>query len=271
MVKPLRPPVVLTIAGLDPSAGAGILGDIKTISAFGCYGIAAVTSVTFQNTLQVFGALDQTGETVRRQIAPLFDDFEVSAIKTGMLPSAEVIREVAALIEAKAVPLVVVDPVLRSTSGFDLIDEGAVDALSGVLFPLATLVTPNVAEAKRITGLDIRDQREMERAAEAILKMGARAALITGGDANGDLSADLLLDAQGAVVYSAKRIRSKHTHGTGCTLASAIACLLARGRSLRESVSIAKQYINAGILSAPGLGHGNGPLNHFPAGFEIEN
>lgn len=271
MVRPIQPRVVLTIAGLDPSAGAGVLADIKTITAFGCYGVAAVTSLTFQNTQQVLGALDQSGETARRQIAPLFDDFEIAAVKTGMLPTAEVIREVAAMIEAKAVPLVVVDPVLRSTSGFDLVDDQALGELMSCLFPLASLVTPNVAEAKRITGVDIKNQVEMERAAEAILKLGARAVLITGVGAKDNLSTDLLLDAQGAFVYSTERIRSKHTHGTGCTLASALACLLARGRSLRESVPIAKQYINAGILSAPGLGHGNGPLNHFPPGFEIEN
>lgn len=271
MVKASQPPVVLTIAGFDPSGGAGVLADIKTISAFGCYGVAAVTSLTFQNTQQVFGTLDQSGETTRRQIAPLFDDFEIAAVKTGMLPTAEAIREIAALIEANAVPVVIIDPVLRSTSGFDLVDEQAVGALVSYLFPLASLVTPNAVEAQRITGVDIKNQVELERAAEAILKLGARAVLVTGGDEKDRLSADLLLDAQGAVVYSTERIRSRHTHGTGCTLASALACLLARGRSLRESVQIAKRYVNAAILSAPGLGHGNGPLNHFPPGFEISN
>jgi hydroxymethylpyrimidine/phosphomethylpyrimidine kinase len=271
MAKPIQPPVVLTIAGLDPSGGAGVLADIKTISAFGCYGVAAVTSLTFQNTQQVFGALDQSGETVRRQIAPLFDDFEIAAIKTGMLPTEGVIREVAAMIETHAVPVVVVDPVLRSTSGFDLVDRQAADALVSCLFPLTSLVTPNVAEACRITGIDIKNLLDMERAAEAILMLGARAVLVTGGDERDDLSADLLLDAQGRVIYRTERIKSRHTHGTGCTLASALTCLLARGRSLRESVPLAKRYINAAILSAPGLGHGNGPLNHFPPRFEIGN
>lgn len=271
MVKAIQPPVVLTIAGLDPSGGAGILADIKTISAFGCYGVAAVTSLTFQNTQLVYGRLDQNGETARRQIDPLFEDFEIAAIKTGMLPSADVIRDVAAMIERNLVPVIVVDPVLRSSSGFDLVDDQAIDALTSRLFPLAGVVTPNVAEARRFTGVDIKNQAEMECAAAAILKLGPKAVLITGGDADTDFSSDLLLDGQGSVVYSTERIRSKHTHGTGCTLASALACLLARGRSLRESIPIAKRYINAAILSAPGVGHGDGPLNHVPPGFEIEN
>lgn len=271
MITSIHPPVVLTIAGLDPSGGAGILADIKTISAFGCYGVAAVTSLTFQNTQQVYGTLDQSAETARRQIEPLFEDFEIAAVKTGMLPTAEVIREIAALIEAKGIPIVVVDPVLRSSSGFDLVTDQAAGALMSCLFPLASLVTPNVAEVRRITGVDVKNHAEMERAAEATLKLGARAVLITGGDADSDLSAGLLLDGEGAVVYSTERIRSKHTHGTGCTLASALACLLARGLSLRESVPIAKRYIKAAIRSAPGIGHGHGPLNHLPPGFEIAN
>jgi hydroxymethylpyrimidine kinase/phosphomethylpyrimidine kinase len=264
-------PVVLTIAGLDPSGGAGVLADIKTISAFGCYGVAAVTSLTYQNTQEVFGALDQSRETVRRQIGPIFDDFKVAAIKTGMIPSAEVVREVAATIEIHSVPIVVIDPVLKSTSGFDLVDDDAAAALVRHLFPLASLVTPNVAEARRITGLAITSKPEMERAAEAFLKQGARAVLITGGDEEGGLSADLLLDAQGGVFFSTEKIKSRHTHGTGCALASALACLTARGRSLRESVPIAKRYIAAGILSAPGLGKGKGPMNHFPPGFELDH
>jgi hydroxymethylpyrimidine/phosphomethylpyrimidine kinase len=271
MDKAIKQSVVLTIAGFDPSGGAGVLADIKTIAAFGCYGVAAVTSLTFQNTWQILGALNQTAEAARQQIAPLFEDFEIAAIKTGMLPTAEIIREVACIIRANAVPVVVVDPALKSTSGFDLVDDVAVDALTNELIPLASLVTPNIAEAQRISGVDIKDQLQMERAAEVILKIGSRAVLITGGDASSGLSTDLLLDAQGAVVFSTERIRSNHTHGTGCTLASALACLLARGCSLRESVPIAKQYVTQAILSAPGIGHGNGPLNHFPPGFEFEH
>ncbi len=271
MDKAFKQPVVLTIAGFDPSGGAGVLADIKTIAAFECYGVAAVTSLTFQNTRHVLGALNQTAAAVGEQIEPLFDDFEIAAIKTGMLPTAEIIRTLAGIIRANPVPVVVVDPVSKSTSGFDLVDDVAVDAFTNDLIPLASLVTPNIAETQRITGVVIKDQLQMERAAEMILQKGSRAVLITGGDASSGLSTDLLLDAQGAAVFSTERIRSKHTHGTGCTLASALACLLARGRSLRESVPIAKQYVTQAILSAPGIGLGNGPLNHFPPGFEFEH
>lgn len=270
MDKTIKQPVVLTIAGFDPSGGAGVLADIKTIAAFRCYGLAAVTSLTFQNTRQVFGVLNQSAETVRQQIAPLFDDFEISAIKTGMLPTAEIIREVAAIIRNNAVPVVVVDPALSSSSGFDLVDNLAVDALTSELFPLASLVTPNLAEAHRLSGIDINDRLQVERVGEAMLKMGARAVLITGGDENSRLATDRLFDSVGSAVFSTERVRSTHTHGTGCTLASALACLLARGRSVRESVPIAKQYVAEAIAAAPAIGCGNGPLNHFPPGFWFE-
>lgn len=270
MSKPNKRPVVMTIAGLDPSGGAGVLGDIKTISALGCYAVAVVTSLTFQNTQNILGARHETAETVRQQMSPLFDDFEIAAIKTGMLPTAEIIHEVARVIRSKAVPILVVDPVLRSTSGFDLIDDPGLEALTSHLFPLASLVTPNLAEAERLTCIQIPDHAAALRAAEAIRSMGPGAVLITGGDVDDELATDLLLDEQGSTVYSARRIRSEHTHGTGCALASALACLLSRGGSLRDSIPVAKQYISEAILNAPRLGRGNGPLNHFPQRFENE-
>jgi hydroxymethylpyrimidine/phosphomethylpyrimidine kinase len=270
MPKTNKQPVVLTIAGLDPSGGAGILGDVKTISAFGCYGVAAITSVTFQTTREVFGASHQTAEILRQQIEPLFDDFEITAVKTGMLPTAEIVREVASIISTRAIPVVVVDPVLRSTSGFDLIDEDAMAAMTLHLLPLASLVTPNVEEASRLAGVVTRDEPGMERAGEIILRMGPCAVLITGSVADPDLSTDLLVDAQGPTVFSSERVESRQTHGTGCALASALACLLASGLSLRESVPIAKRYIQQAILAAPGLGHGHGPLNHFPPDFTTD-
>jgi hydroxymethylpyrimidine kinase/phosphomethylpyrimidine kinase len=258
--------VVMTIAGFDPSAGAGILADIKTMSAFGCYGIAAITSLTLQNTQGVFGAYHQDREVVRGQLAALFDDFDVAAMKTGMLPSVGVIQEVADAIQARTVQHLVVDPVVRSTSGFDLIDDKALDALITYLFPRASVVTPNATEAERITGIHITDVSSMQKAAEAIIALGARAVLIKGGDVDSEKATDLLLDSAGdatGVMYSTKRVHSRNTHGTGCTLASALACLLARGFTLRDSVSIAKQYVYKAILNAPGLGLGHGPLNHF--------
>jgi hydroxymethylpyrimidine/phosphomethylpyrimidine kinase len=269
VIRDDRQPVVMTIAGLDPSAGAGVLADIKTISAFGCYGVAAITSLTFQNTQGVFGAHHQSGGVVRGQIEPLFDDFDIAAIKTGMLPTAEIIEEVAAIISSGTVPHIVVDPVIRSTSGHDLIDEKALDSLIRRLFPLASIVTPNAQEAERITGIPISDSSSMRKAAEALFALGPRAALVKGGDLDTEAATDLLVDSDGLAVNSTQRVPSKDTHGTGCTLAAALACLLARGLALRESIPIAKRYINEAISAAPGLGRGHGPLNHFPSGFEV--
>ena len=265
-----KQPVVLSIAGFDPSGGAGVLADIKTFAAFGCYGLAAVTSLTYQNTRRVYGVLNQSAESVLEQLEPLFSDFEISAIKTGMLPNAEIIVAAAGFIRAHPVPHIVVDPVLKSTSGFGLVDDRAVDALRNDLFPLASLVTPNVVEAQRLSGANDKSQQQMELAAEAILRMGAGAVLVTGGDSGSSVATDLLMDGRGTELFSEERIESKHTHGTGCTLASAIACLLARGRSLRESVPIAKRYVAQAIAAAPGLGKGNGPVNHSPPGFRFE-
>ncbi len=258
-----NPPVILTIAGLDPSAGAGIIADIKTISAFGCYGVAAVTSLTFQNTQGVFGAQHISREGVRRQIQPLFDDFDIAAVKTGMLATPDVIEEVADILASARVPHIVVDPVVRSTSGFDLIDDTALGALIRLLFPLASVVTPNAAETERITGIRAVDLSEMARGGEELLKLGARAALVKGGDVASETATDLLIDHSGATPFTSERINSTSTHGTGCTLSAALASLLARGISLRDSVPIAKQYVTNAIRTAPGLGRGHGPLNHF--------
>lgn len=250
---------ILTIAGFDPSGGAGVLADIKTISRFGCFGVAAVTSLTLQNTQGVFGAYHQGAEAVTRQVSVLFDDFEISAIKIGMLPSREVVEAVADQIRLRGVPHIVVDPVVRSTSGSDLIDDDSLRAIVEHLLPLATVVTPNVAEAEKISGGSIQDKMQMERAARQILELGARAVLVTGGDMEGELATDLLVDG-GVVEFSSERVRSKHTHGTGCTLSSALACLLAQGHSLNESIPIAKRYLVEAIKAAPGLGQGRGPL-----------
>jgi hydroxymethylpyrimidine/phosphomethylpyrimidine kinase len=265
-----QPPVVMTIAGFDPSGGAGILADIKAISAMGGFGVAAITSLTFQNTLGVFGAAHQSRETVRRQIEPLLADFRVAAVKTGMLPTAEMIEEVAGIIAAQRLAPAVIDPVVRSTSGYDLIDDQALAALVDKLFPLATLVTPNAAEAERLTGIRIIDLEGMQQAAAAIRAMGARAVLVKGGDLTGETATDLLLDDDGIRVYAAERVRSTSTHGTGCTLAAAVAALLASGSSLASAIDQAKHYVVEAIRRAPALGHGHGPLNHFPRGFGMD-
>jgi hydroxymethylpyrimidine/phosphomethylpyrimidine kinase len=277
------PPVVLTIAGFDPSGGAGVVADIKTFTAFDCFATAAVTSLTFQNTTGVFGAAHQTAETVRAQVLPVIEDFHVAAVKTGMLPSSEVIEEVARLFREWSLPGPVVDPVVRSTSGYDLIDDEALAALVTLLMPLARVVTPNIPEAERITGLRIEDEEGMRRAARAMREMGARAVLVKGGhlrekaegarqkaedgaadaEAASTPSALDLLDDEGSVsVFRGEWIESSSTHGTGCTLSAAIAACLARGLGLEQSITAAKRFTADAIRHAPGIGRGHGPVNH---------
>jgi len=264
MIGFVKPPVVMTIGGLDPSGGAGILADIKTIAALGCYGVAVVTSITFQNTRGVFGVSNQSAHDVRRQMNALLDDFDIAAIKTGMLPTRESVAEVASIIKASSIPIVVVDPVLKSTSGFELVESDAAGAIRADLFPLASVITPNVSEAQLLTGAEIRDLASTQQAARTILTMGPRAVLITGGDLTSDSSTDVLVDNNGLCTYTVDRVESRNTHGTGCTFASALACLLAKDEDLRDAIPIAKRYIVEGILSGPSVGHGNSPLNHFP-------
>jgi hydroxymethylpyrimidine kinase/phosphomethylpyrimidine kinase len=273
------PPVVLTIAGLDPSGGAGIIADIKTFTAFGCFATAAATSLTFQNTQGVYGAIHQTAECVRSQIVPIADDFKIAAMKTGMLPTREVIEEIALLIEEKKLPEPVVDPVVRSTSGYDLIDDEALRALVMKLFRLAAIVTPNIPEAERVTGFKIETVEDMKSAAKIIRSFGARAVLVKGGhlekkvgsrqSAVGskkkakDEAIDVLDDEGQVVVLSAERIDTTSTHGTGCTLSAAITACIANGMNLKDAVRTAKDYVTKAIRTAPGLGKGHGPLNHF--------
>jgi hydroxymethylpyrimidine/phosphomethylpyrimidine kinase len=255
-------PVALTVAGFDPSGGAGVVADVKTFTAFGCFAAAAVTSLTYQNTTGVFGAAHQTAEAVRAQVLAVAEDFQVAGAKTGMLPTREIIREVARLFREANLPAPVVDPVVRSTSGFDLIDDEALDALKAELLPLARVLTPNAPEAERLTGLRVRDRAGMLEAARAMRGMGARAVLVKGGHLEGD-AFDLLLDEDGRVkTFTAARVETTSTHGTGCTLAAAIAACLARGLNLEESVAAAKRFVTEAVRRAPGLGRGHGPVNH---------
>jgi len=269
-VNDARLPVALTVAGLDPSGGAGIVADIKTFTAFGCFATAAVTSLTYQNTVGVFGAAHQTAEAVRAQVLPVVEDFSVAGAKTGMLPTREIIVEVARLFRETALPAPVVDPVVRSTSGHDLIDDEALQSLKAELLPLAALVTPNIPEAERITGLTIRDEEGMRRAAVLIREMGVRAVLVKGGHLTGASEAlDLLDDGRCIRVFRAPRIETTATHGTGCTLAAGIAACLARGMNLEDAVGAAKRFVTDAIRHAPRLGHGHGPVNHgVPMRFE---
>jgi hydroxymethylpyrimidine/phosphomethylpyrimidine kinase len=254
--------VALTIAGFDPSGGAGIVADIKTFTAFGCFATAAVTSLTYQNTTGVFGAAHQSAETVRAQVLPVLEDFRVAAAKTGMLPTREIISEVARLFREAPLPAPVVDPVVRSTSGFDLIDDEALDALKRGLMPLARVLTPNIPEAERITGMTIRDEEGMRRAALRMREMGARAVLVKGGHLTGEHALDLLDDEGQTTTFIEARIETTATHGTGCTLAAAIAACLARGMALEGAVGAAKRFVTDAIRHAPRLGRGHGPINH---------
>jgi len=256
------PLVALTIAGFDPSGGAGVIADINTFRAFNLFATAAITSLTYQNTMGVSGAAHQSAEIVRRQIEPVIEDFSIACVKTGMLPTREIITGVARLFRERKLPAPVVDPVVRSTSGYDLIDDAALQALIRELLPLARIVTPNIPEAERITGRRITNETDMHAAARTLRDMGARAALIKGGHLTGD-ALDLLLDDAGHVhIFRAARIETTSTHGTGCTLAAAIASCLAHDMTLKESIAHAKDFVTRAIATAPPLGHGHGPVNH---------
>jgi hydroxymethylpyrimidine/phosphomethylpyrimidine kinase len=276
--------IVLSIAGLDPSGGAGIIADIKTFSAFGCFATAAVSSVTFQNTLSVFGAQHQTAETVRRQVEPVLEDFKVSALKTGMLPTREVIEEVARIVTENNLKNFVVDPVVRSTSGFDLIDDAALKALIEKLFPLSNVITPNIPEAERIAGIKIESKNDLEKAARIMQNFGAKNVLIKGGhffadnvSVNADMkddpdkirvlenkrqAIDYLWSGETLYIWQTAYIKTKSTHGTGCTLSAAIAANLALGKSLIESVEISKKFVTEAIRTSPNIGKGHPPVNH---------
>lgn len=257
-----KPPVCLAIAGLDPSGGAGIIADIKTFSAFGCFAAAAVSSITFQNTQGVFGADAQTAETVRRQIEPIIDDYDIAALKTGMLPTREVIAETARLVKENALANFVVDPVVRSTSGFDLINDAALQAVIDLLFPLATVVTPNIPEAERITGMSIRTADDIREAAAVMQGRGAANVLIKGGhiDTAGAAIDHLFLEGE-TFEFEGPYFQTTATHGTGCTLAAAITANLALGKSLIEAVDISKRFVSEAIRTSPKLGKGSSPIN----------
>lgn len=255
-------PVVLSIAGLDPSGGAGIVADIKTIAAFGCFPAAALTSITFQNTTGVFGVENQTAKTLRAQIDPIVQDLEVAAAKTGMLPTAEIVAEVARLFAETGLPAPVVDPVVVATSGDVLIDDEAFRILKAELFPLARVVTPNIPEAEKLTGFSIVTEEDMRRAAKTIQLMGARAVLVKGGHRSvGGQALDILLGEDGIFTeFQTEYIDVGEVHGSGCTLSAAIAAGLGKGLKLEKAVGVAKKYVTDAIRSSPRIGHGAKPL-----------
>ena len=256
-------PRLLIIAGSDSSGGAGIQAGIKTASAFGVYAMTAITAITAQNTLGVTAVKALSPKLVREQIISCLNDIGADAIKTGMLANAAIVRVVAETLAEYApnIPLVV-DPVMLSTSGAALLSPAAEKTLIQKLIPLATIVTPNIPEAKRLTGMKRTDRKSIRAAADKIRAMGAGAALIKGGHSSKATIDDVLVWKHGEDIFGFPRLKTRHTHGTGCTLASAIACGLAKGYPLSVSVAKAREYVQAAIASAPGLGKGHGPLNH---------
>src|SRR5262245_56102558 len=256
---------VLIIAGSDSGGGAGIQADIKTVSMLDCYAATAITALTAQNTEGVFGVLPIPPEFVRRQIEVVLDDIGADAVKTGMLHDAAVIETIATVLQEReaAVP-VVVDPVMVAKGGARLIDPAAVEALKQLLIARAEIVTPNLPEAEILCGTAIGNLAQMRAAGETLLALGCRAVLVKGGHLSGETVSDVLVTAGGARVWESPRIATRHTHGTGCTLASAIAAGLAQGHDVESAVDRARNYVQRAIAGAPGLGRGHGPLDHAP-------
>jgi hydroxymethylpyrimidine/phosphomethylpyrimidine kinase len=253
----------LTIAGSDPSGGAGIQADLKTFAAFGVYGASAITAITVQNTLGVDGVAPLSADLVTAQIEAIAGDLELHATKIGMLASAAIVEAVAAAIAELELPLVVVDPVLVASSGDRLLDEDGVHALRAELLPRARVVTPNIPEAEALSGVRITSPDAAREAARRIQSMGPRSVIITGGHRSGANVIDLLLDDERFYEYAAARVETRNTHGSGCTYASAIAAGLALGRALPDAAEAAQRYVAGAMAHGPQIGHGRGPLDHF--------
>jgi len=261
-------PVALTIAGSDSSGGAGIQADLKTFAALGVYGASAITALTAQNTRGVAAIHDVPPDFITAQIDAVFSDLAVGAVKIGMLARTGVIEAVAAALDRWKANNIVLDPVMVATSGDRLLAPDAIDALKRILIPRARVVTPNLPEAAVLLDTGIAaDEREMEAQAAGILALGAQAVLIKGGHGADAMSVDLLFDGPTVTRYAAKRIPTHNTHGTGCTLSSAIAAGLAKGQELAHAARIAKAYVTDAIAGADRLavGQGHGPIHHFHA------
>ncbi len=258
-----RMQIALTIAGSDSGGGAGIQADLKTFHRFGVFGTSVITAITAQNTLGVTNWMAVSLELITQQIDAVAGDLRPAAIKSGMLADADVVRTVRDGIVRHSLAPYVLDPVMVATSGDPLLAPDAVRAISRELLPLAELVTPNLDEARILTGIDVNDVDEMSEAARILVRQGAQAALVKGGHLSGDEAIDVLAIRDDLHVFRHPRIDTRHTHGTGCTLSSAITAHLALGHSLLESVQLSLDFVHRAIAAAPGLGSGNGPLNHF--------
>src|SRR6202142_3920790 len=260
----LVPPVVLTIAGFDPCSGAGVTADVKTIAAHGCYGVACITALTVQSTAGVRRVEVLDGKLVAETLAELASDLEISAVYIGMLGSGKVVRTVADFLTAYKMPNIVLDPILKSSSGTDLLDAAGVRLLIEELLPLAAVVTPNVDEAAALTGMAVTDPEQMRAAARKLHDMGVSAAVVTGGHLEKAIDLLSFTSKRGIEqeLFKWARRRPNSTHGTGCAFATSVACHLAMGRGLPEAVLLAKAYVSAAISNAHPLGRGTGPVHH---------
>ena len=260
------PPVVLTIAGFDPSSGAGVTADVKTIAAHGCYGVACITALTVQSTAGVRKVVPCDAGLVRATLDELADDLQIAAVRIGMLGSGEVVEAVAGFLESarRKVRNIVLDPVLKSSSGADLLDRRGAKLLQDRLMQLCDVVTPNVDEAAFLTGLRVGNEDEMRKAAVGLHELGAQAAVVTGGHLSQAVDLLSFTSKKGVQqeVFRGPRLVSNSTHGTGCAFATAMACHLALGRGLAEATLLAKVFVSAAMTAAYPVGHGNGPLNH---------
>lgn len=255
--------IALTIAGSDSSAGAGIQADLKTFAAHGVYGTSVITAVTAQNTLGVTAFEALTSDIVTAQIEAVASDIPPQAVKTGMLANAAIVEAVAAAVQALDLPLLVVDPVMIAKSGARLLDDEALAAMKTELLRHAFLVTPNIPEAEALTGMTIRTDDDRREAARRIAGLGATAVVIKGGHLPASDIIDLLFEGQVFTEFRGERVAGRHTHGTGCTFASAVTAQLALGRSLQEAIPLAQRYVAGAIRHAPDLGQGHGPVDHF--------
>jgi hydroxymethylpyrimidine/phosphomethylpyrimidine kinase len=264
-MKQYKYTAVLTIAGSDSGGGAGIQADLKTFSALGCFGTSAITAITVQNTRGVFGIHSIPPATVREQIEVVMDDIHPAAIKIGMVHSAELAGAIAEALRKYRVP-VILDPVMVATSGDKLIEDNTIDVLKRELFPLADLITPNLDEAQLLTGMTIQHTDDMRVAAHRLIKAGCNAVLVKGGHLRGTMVTDVYLDSAGKEkIFTSPYIVTTNTHGTGCTLSSAIAAFRARGVMWIEAITEARNYVHEALVHGKDVrtGTGSGPLNHF--------
>jgi len=253
---------VLIIAGSDSSGGAGIQADIKTVTAFGSYATTAVTAVTAQNTKGVKKIISIPAEIVQKQITMILNDIGTHAVKIGMLHNADIIKSVCKILKKYKSKNVVLDPVMIAKGGEKLISNSSIKHLKKLLLPLCTLVTPNIPEAEMLTGYSISNKEDMIKAAKRILNMGSKNVLLKGGHLKSKMICDILATKKGIKVFSKRKIKTKNTHGTGCTLSSALATCLSQKKNIFKWCKISLNYVNQAITYAPGYGKGYGPLNH---------